>query len=181
MLLQANAYGVDVYKTGTFFLKQEKYKGTCALTSFLNARADPRPALTVKDCNFMRMKYERATPNFIPYQFGGKTGWWPLHIVFQAAKLKGLGARRLNVGADFSVASRRMAKVIQAAIDNEGDGLLVLLGRPKVKGVPGPDHVIAIRDNVVYDGEFDLPVPIALYPNLKHARRMYVLYDAVRA
>lgn len=166
--------GVDVYEHGDFFLKQEKWSGTCSLVSLLNATAKAAPALTAKDCNKMRLQYEKAAPDFIRYQFGGPTGWWPIHIVVQAAMSKGLGARRLKVGSDFSKPTRRAAKVIALASEYKSCGLLVLLGR---EDAGSPNHVIAIRDEVVYDGEFEAPVPVALYPKFQHARRMYVVYN----
>lgn len=156
-------------------MPQKKFGGTCALTSFINARADPLFSLNAKDCNAVRLECEAACPDFLRYQFGGKSGWWPLHVVFKAARKHGWNAKRLKVGSAFSKKSERRVKVLEIASVNCAKGLLVLIGRPTINGELSSDHVIAIRNNVVYDGEYPAPVPIALYDRFEHARRMYEL------
>lgn len=164
-----------------FFVEQIKYSGTCALTSFYNAGMGRWPfwCITPAICNKIRLWFEASTTargaEFLKYAFGGATGWWTMEVIFKIAAAVGIRMSRVRYGRKYSDPEEVIKRIdlVHATIQEnalKGKGMMILLGRAKLDA---PNHVIAVRNNVVFDGEMKKPIPVSEYPNLIYAKRVY--------
>ena len=150
--------------------------GRYAWYAFCNAVGNCT-AVTIHDLNIARQFCEaahiRAGKILEQYEYGSICGWWPVAVVLRAAGAK-YNVNRIKLIADFSFANKRAAILSQILEEQAvlGQSVLCALGHDSLNN---PNHVVAVRNCLVFDSALSEPVHYSQYSLLTHVKRMYVI------